>query len=93
MFLLSCGDDKPMIIDDTPFVFPEIIKVYNDIINEQPVVTIGSMEQEFMVSYFRELDSQVHTFDVVQGKFPIVMKDENGDLWDVFGNNTSSNNN
>ena len=91
MCFIGCGKDALPVIDDSPYIFPKTIKVYNETINNRPIVTIGSQDKDFAISFHRELENEVYTFEVVQGEFPIVMKDGKGGIWDVFGNNTVNN--
>ncbi len=50
------------------------------------LVVVGSEEQNFMVAYQNVLsDGTVLTFEAVQGQFPVVLKDNEGNEWDIFG--------
>ena len=47
----------------------------------EPVVVIGSKEYNFMCAYF----SKNKSFEAVQNRLPIVMKDASNNFYDVFG--------
>ena len=51
-----------------------------------PVVVAGSGGYNFGVVFNRELeDCTVLDFEAVQDKLPVVMRDNEGNDWDVFG--------
>ena len=50
------------------------------------LVVIGSQDQNFLVAYENRLaDGTKLTFEAVQGELPIVMQDNEGNRWDLFG--------
>ena len=51
-----------------------------------PVVAAGSSSMDFGVVYNRELeDCTVLEFEPVQDRLPAVMRDSEGNEWDMFG--------
>jgi hypothetical protein len=66
--------------------FPDTIHTINDSYQEHHLVTIGSRAFNFAVAFERTLDdgTLLH-FTPVQNQLPIVMKDTEGTLWDIFG--------
>jgi hypothetical protein len=67
--------------------FPDSISLINDNLNGVPIVVIGSRGKNFVVSFERELpDGTILTFTPVQDSLPIIMKDGEGNKWDIFGN-------
>lgn len=61
-----------------------------DVINEEykglNIVAAGSEEYDFVVSFHRELgDGTVLNFKPIQGQLPVVMTDEEGNKWNIFG--------
>jgi len=49
-------------------------------------VIVGSNEDNFIVSYFSDPgDGTELEFEGIQNKYPIVMSDQEGNMWDLFG--------
>ena len=62
------------------------VEVINDELGGMPIVVAGSNNKNFGVVYNRELeDCTVLDFEPVQDALPIVMRDSEGNEWDVFG--------
>ena len=67
--------------------FPDSINVINDVFNSTSLVCAGSNPDNFLVLFNRKLnDGTVLTFTPVQNNLPVVMQDNEGNTWDVFGN-------
>ncbi len=50
------------------------------------LVVVGSQEKNFLAAYESVLpDGTALTFEAIQGQLPIVMRDNEGNEWDVFG--------
>ena len=62
--------------------FENEIKIYQPRINAGKLIVIGSKEHHFMTSYINDNNS---IYTPIQGSFPIVMEDNNGNEWDLFG--------
>ncbi len=66
--------------------FTSLIETINETVEGMQVVVVGSSALNFAVIYNRELeDCTVLDFEPVQNKLPIVMRDNEGNEWDVFG--------
>jgi hypothetical protein len=66
--------------------FSNNVEVINDTVGDMQVVVAGSSSLNFGVVYNRELeDCTVLDFEAVQNKLPVVMRDNEGNEWDVFG--------
>ncbi|MDX2418085.1 MAG: DUF3179 domain-containing protein [Xanthomonadales bacterium] len=66
------------------------VEVINDSVGDMQVVVAGSSGLNFGVVFNRELeDCTVLEFEAVQDKLPAVMRDNEGNEWDVFGNAVS----
>ena len=62
------------------------IEVINDRVGGMDVVTAGSSDLNFGVVYNRELeDCTVLEFEALQDSLPAVMRDNEGNEWDAFG--------
>lgn len=63
----------------------EIIAI-NDVFNGEEIVVAGSKELNFMIVFNRSLeDGTVLEFEPVQNAGAVVLKDNEGNTWDVFG--------
>jgi hypothetical protein len=66
--------------------FGSSVKVINDTVSDMPVVVAGSSVDNFGVIYSRQLeDCTVLEFEPVPESLPIVMADNEGNEWDIFG--------
>ncbi len=66
--------------------FGDTVSVINDELNGRNVVVAGNKEDNFMVSYFNDPgDGSTLSFSAVQGQYPVVMTDGEGNMWDVNG--------
>jgi hypothetical protein len=66
--------------------FASNVEVINEMVGDMNVVAAGSSNQNFGVVYNRELeDCTVLEFEAVQNELPVVMRDNEGNKWDVFG--------
>ncbi len=81
---ISCeknGDLTPSSTEGTSISF----KVVNDFVKDVPVVVAGSQSKEFIVSFNRTLpDGTVLEFESA-AKLPVVLKDNEGNMWNMFG--------
>lgn len=52
----------------------------------EPIVIAGSKVNEFMVAFNRTLPSgDILSFEAMPGALPVIMKDQEGNEWDIFG--------
>lgn len=66
--------------------FPGNVEVINDIVGDMQVVVAGSSGLNFGVVFNRQLeDCTLLDFTAVQDRLPVVMQDNEGNEWDVFG--------
>lgn len=66
--------------------FGSSLTVLNDTVGDMNVVATGSSSQNFAVIFNRQLeDCTVLDFSAVQDQLPVVMVDNEGNQWDVFG--------
>lgn len=56
--------------------------LYTPIISGEKTIVVGDKKDHYIASYIN--DSTV-SFEAVQDQFPVVMKDSDGNSWDVFG--------
>ncbi len=66
--------------------FEPDVEVINESVGDMNVVVAGSSGSNFGVVFNRELeDCTVLEFEAVQDQLPVVMQDEEGNEWDIFG--------
>ncbi len=66
--------------------FSDGVEVINDSFNGMDIVVAGSGTDNFAVAYERRLeDGTVLEFTPRNNRLPIVMEDNEGTLWDIFG--------
>ena len=66
--------------------FPGGIKVTNNSLNSVPIVVAGSKDLNFIVAYERKNTSgETITLTAIQDDLPIIMKDNNDNYYDIFG--------
>lgn len=62
------------------------VNIINDDFADRKIVIIGSTDKDFAVSFFNTLDDGTELNpEAVQNSLPIVMKDKEGNRWDLFG--------
>ena len=67
-------------------VFTSAVEVINDTTGDMQTVVAGSNGLNFGVVYNRQMeDCTVLEFEAVQDRLPVVMRDNEGNEWDVFG--------
>jgi len=66
--------------------FGSDVTVLNDSVGDMNVVATGSSSKNFGVIFNRQLeDCTVLDFSAVQGQLPVMMSDNEGNQWDIFG--------
>lgn len=101
LFPLSNFDDRlhpkervaGLIVDDQvkvyrlgTFAAGDTVRTINDEFKGVPIVVAGDAKTNFIVIFQRSLpDSTVLTFTPLQQALPVVMRDNEGTAWDLFG--------
>ena len=62
-----------------------LIRVVEDEFEGQQIVVAGSRSLNFLVSFYREYDGTHLNFSPVINELPVIMKDDSGNKWDIFG--------
>lgn len=62
------------------------ISVIEDEFMDTPVVLVGSGRQNLIAAFSRNFAGGIRTFSPLDAKMPVVMEDDLGNHWDVFGN-------
>lgn len=79
--LLSEGSSTAFPIRD----FPDTTQVLNIELGGQAFVIAGNREKNFAVAFSREMHDSTLTFSAVNDTLPVIMEDEGGTRWDIFG--------
>jgi hypothetical protein len=67
-------------------VFGNSVTVIQENILDRNIVVAGSNSGNFVVSYLTEIEEGVSlSFAAVQDQYPVIMADQEGNSWDVFG--------
>lgn len=89
VLLTACGEEEPdfRIADasDAP-ARGNNVRIIEDEVGGIPIVVAGSSGRGFVVSFRREDSNGVlHQFTPVERAFPLIMEDEAGNRYDIFG--------
>lgn len=84
LLLFSCKKEAPVIV---PLETSEgSITVLSDEFEEEPIVIIGSEKSNFIVAFKRTTgDGTLLDLEVEQRNLPIIMKDNEGNKWNIEG--------
>ncbi|TAJ12253.1 DUF3179 domain-containing protein [Marinilabiliaceae bacterium JC017] len=61
------------------------VVVIEDEFQGQQLVLAGDAVNNFIVSFSRKVNGELHNFVASDAGFPIIMEDEKGNQWDIFG--------
>jgi len=76
---------------DTPKMGPgedagsRSIVLHQETFQGVPVVVAGTGQQDLIVAFRRERSGILHDFEPVQDRLPVIMSDQQGNEWNVFG--------
>ena len=66
--------------------FGEQITVINDQVGQENIIVVGSTKHDVAASFEATLEDGTQlNFEAVQDSLPVVMKDQEGNRWDLFG--------
>ncbi len=88
MIFLSCGDDdNGGMMQNPPNNSSGSLdfSLINDELDGTSVVVAGSQGLDFIVAFEREFAGSLRDFTPVQSSLPIIMEDDLGNRWDIFG--------
>lgn len=92
LIVLSCKKEKPQLNTNPtiPQNGSQSITIIQDEFEDTPIVVAGSGGKNFIVSFKRTLeDGTLLDFFSTDDPLPVIMKDNEGNSWDIFGNATS----
>ena len=81
----SNGDQVPPQLPTPINEAKKTISVIHDTFQGIPIVLAGSQGLNFIVSYQQELDGTLLTFEPLNNRLPVIMSDQEGNIWDIFG--------
>ena len=61
------------------------VSLVQDKVADTPIVVAGSQEHNFAVAYERSMDGKILQFEVQNDELSSIMKDNLGNLWDIWG--------
>ena len=87
IFLFSaCRKEEAPVLRPAPLPSESTaITVIHDEIGDVPVVLAGSKGLDLIVGFDRRVEGEARRFTPLQGKLPLIMADDRGNRWDVFG--------
>ena len=87
-WICSCSqdsEDNPVPLPDSPTSISTGITVIQDEFQGRAAVIAGSASSNLIVSFLREHNGELLEFEPSSRGLPIVMQDQEGNQWDVFG--------
>lgn len=84
VFSSSLDGETPVRVYSTS-QFTDTVTVINERYHDYDIVFAGNNEVELAESFYANIGDSTLTFKAVQDSLPIVMKDNEGNRWDVFG--------
>lgn len=85
LVLLSCEEQPAVTIPPVPTPNPGAIKVIHDEFEGKAFVVVGSEAGNFMMSYQSVLEGDTLSFEPLNGTLPVIMVDQEGTKWNIFG--------
>lgn len=67
-------------------LFKDSIRIYQAVFKGRRILVIGHSNNQYFAAFICNEGIAGDTFGAVQNKLPVVMKDENGNFYDLFGN-------
>ena len=68
-----------------PSILTSDVVVINDVIGNKKIVIAGNEKDQYIVSFERELDGKLLEFSSPSDPLPVILEDEEGNKWDIFG--------
>lgn len=66
--------------------FDNKVEVIEDVFNQKKIVVVGNKSKNFIVAYERVLDDNTELeLQAVQDELPIILEDNEGNRWNIFG--------
>ena len=86
LLAFSCKSNDDIVPDVDPGpVGPPDISVIHDEFEGTSIVLAGSPVLNFIVAYNREHDGKLLSFEAINDELPLIMSDDEGNRWDIFG--------
>ncbi len=65
--------------------FGDPISIISDKFQGKELVIVGSKKLKFILSFFADIDDQTLVFEPIIDDLPNILRDNEGNVWDVFG--------
>lgn len=89
LFFTACQKESLSVnenpLDQTP-VGNFAISLIEDTFEGVPIVVVGSGRRNVVMAFERTVNGELRSFTAVESSLPVVMEDDKGNRWDVFGN-------
>ena len=83
---LSCSKEETKLVVAGSGSSTPKVRVVNDVLEDKAIVVAGSKQFDFLVAYESTLeDGTSLTFYEIPTLLPIIMEDQEGNRWDMFG--------
>ncbi len=82
--VLGCLINEQLKVYDLD-TFGDDNKLINDEFQGKKLIILGNKQSNFIVAFENNLDGREHVFQAIQNRLPIILKDEIGNEYDVFG--------
>ena len=83
--LHACTDKQTSISTDLPAA-AESIKIIEDQLGGNKIVIAGNSINKWMVAFDASLNGTIRNFEPIQAELPSIMTDQQGNVYDIFGN-------
>jgi len=67
-------------------LFSDSVTVIQDYFNKKEIIVAGSNSDHYIVAFINTTTNPLLKFSAISGELPVIMKDNTGNSWDLFGN-------
>ena len=85
IFIMSCDRQEDIISTPTSTNDYRSFTIIEDELDGKPIVIIGSKQRNLVVAFAKNINGKEISLSPIEGQFPILMEDENGNEFDIFG--------
>lgn len=88
VWLIVLGCQKEQVTTNTPpneNAGSQSINLLQETFEKVPIVVVGTGRRDLIVAFRRDRASVIHNFEPVQNRLPVVMSDQLGNEWNIFG--------
>ena len=92
VLLIACSESELDDINETPpdlgqggGTYSSDVILINDDLEGEKIIIAGNAVKQYIVSFYRTLDDKLLEFKSTEEALPIIMEDNEGNSWDIFG--------